>query len=113
MTVQEYISDKLSRFGISDAVLADISIDSGIALDDEYSYYNRESVGKALCHAVAELIFAPRTQSVSESGFSESVNYDNLGKFYMYLCRKWGEKPDDEIVSLLGLNVITDKTDIW
>ena len=113
MTVQEYISDKLSRFGISEAVLADISIDSGIALDDEYSFYNRERVGKALCHAVAELIFAPRTQSVSESGFSETVNYDNLGKFYMYLCRKWGVQPDDELVSLLGLNVITDRTNFW
>ena len=31
----------------------------------------------------------------------------------MWLCRKYGVAPDNEVVAALGLSTITDKSDIW
>lgn len=36
-----------------------------------------------------------------------------IGQYYMWLCRKYGVTPDNEVVAALGLSTITDKSDIW
>lgn len=110
MTIREYISEKLAAFGkLSDADLADVGLD----VNAEYSEADAENVGKCICSIVEEKILAPYVSNVSESGFSMSWNRDNLAKYYLWLCRKYGITPNDDVLSLLGISMITDKSDIW
>lgn len=112
MTNKEYIQAKLRPFGIDDAVLVDISL-SGIDLEAYYDEEQREAVGKALCEALADIMLAPRVENVSESGFSMSWKFDDVAKYYMYLCNKFGVTPNANIVDMSGLNVIKDATNLW
>lgn len=111
MTVKEYIASELRSFGVTEAELADIGMT--VALDEEYTAGNTEQVHKALAEALPAFILKPRLSSVSENGFSASWNYDNLVKYYLWLCRRLGLTPDDTVVTLAGLSTITDKTDNW
>lgn len=112
MTIKEYISQKLSAFEISEATLCDMSL-SGINLEDEYSSEVMEVVGKGMVSVIEELVLTPRRTNITESGFSESWNYDNLSKYYLWLCRKWGVTPNEDTLALMGTSAIIDKTDIW
>lgn len=112
MTIRAYISDKLKAFGISEAQFADISA-AGIDLDAEYSGGESEAVGKALVSVMEELTLAPRVSNVSESGFSMSWDYGELGKYYLWLCKKYGVEPNDDVLSMLGVSMITDRTNLW
>jgi hypothetical protein len=58
-------------------------------------------------------VLAPRLQSVNESGFSLSWDFATLGKYYLWLCRRYGVSADSDTLQLLGISTITDKTDIW
>lgn len=99
MTISEYISEKLRRFGdISQAELLDMSLSGGFNLDDEYSSENAQSVGVATTNLVGELILQGKQSSINESGFSISWNYDGLSKYYLLLCKKYGLTPDADIV---------------
>ena len=111
MKIREYISQKLRAWNITDAQLEDIS--SGIDLDEEYTSGNSQVVGKAMISVIEELMLAPYMSNVNENGFSVSWDYSRIGQYYMWLCRKYGVAPDDEVVAALGLSTITDKSDIW
>ena len=111
MKIREYISQKLRAWNITDAQLEDIS--SGIDLDEEYTSDNSQVVGKAMISVIEELMLAPYMSNVNENGFSVSWDYSRIGQYYMWLRRKYGVAPDDEVVAALGLSTITDKSDIW
>ena len=111
MKIREYISQKLRAWNITDAQLEDIS--SGIDLDEEYTSDNFQVVGKAIISVIEELMLAPYMSNVNENGFSVSWDYSRIGQYYMWLCRKYGVAPDNEVVAALGLSTITDKSDIW
>ena len=111
MTVREYINGKFRSFGLTDAQLEEVGF--GIPLDNEFTIDNAEQVGKAMCVLVEEMVFFPKQRSVNESGFSVSWDFDNLAKYYLYLCRRYGRKPDDGVLSLMGISTIIDKTNIW
>lgn len=111
MKIREYVSQKLRAWNITDAQLEDIS--SGIDLDEEYTSDNSQVVGKAMISVIEELMLAPYMSNVNENGFSVSWDYSRIGQYYMWLCRKYGVAPDEEVVAALGLSTITDKSDIW
>lgn len=111
MKIREYISQKLRAWNITDAQLEDIS--SGIDLDEEYTSDNSQVVGTAMISVIEELMLAPYMSNVNENGFSVSWDYSRIGQYYMWLCRKYGVAPDNEVVAALGLSTITDKSDIW
>lgn len=111
MKIREYISQKLRAWNITDAQLEDIS--SSIDLDEEYTSDNSQVVGKAMISVIEELMLAPYMSNVNENGFSVSWDYSRIGQYYMWLCRKYGVAPDNEVVAALGLSTITDKSDIW
>lgn len=113
MTIREYVSQKLQAFNLTEAVLADFVIASGLSLEDEYTSDIAPTVGKAMAQILAEVILSPRLSNVSESGFSMSWDYSELGKYYSHLCRKWGVEPNDEALSAAGVSVITDKSSMW
>lgn len=113
MTNREYIYEKLKAFGITEAQLLDISVYGNINLDDEYTRETVSAVGIGMAQGLAELILAPKMSNISENGFSVSWDFANIGKYYLWLCRKWGLTPDDEVIEATGLNVIKDKSDIW
>lgn len=113
MTVREYLVSELRPFGVTEAELTDISHSLSVPMDEEYTAGNTEAVRKALAAALPAFILKPRMGSVSENGFSVSWNYDNLTKYYLWLCRSLGIEPDETVAALAGLSVITDKTDAW
>lgn len=113
MTIRAYISDKLRAFGISEAQLVDMSLSSGLDLESDVMEADATKVGVALTQTLEEVILAPKMTNVNESGFSVSWVFDNVGKYYLWLCNRWGLKPNDDVLSMLGLSTIIDRTDIW
>lgn len=113
MTVREYISDKLKAFGITEAQLVDVYLNTGLNLEADVTAQPTATVGVALTRTLEELILAPRMSNVSESGFSMSWDFANVSKYYLWLCKKWGLTPDSEVLAAMGLSVISDKTSKW
>ena len=113
MTIREYVSQKLQAFNLTEAFFVDFVNASGLSLDDEYTFDIAPTVGKAMAETIAELILSPRLSNVNESGFSMSWDFSELGKYYMYLCNKWGIKPNEDAVAVSGISMIIDKTNIW
>lgn len=113
MTIRSYISDKLKAYGITEAQLIDLSISSGLELDADVMSANQDVLGVALTQTLEECILAPRMTNVSESGFSVSWNYESAAQYYLWLCRKWGVIPNDDVLALLGIPSIIDRTDNW
>lgn len=113
MTIREYVTQKLNAFNLTEAALADLSASLGTSLDDEYTFDMASKVGKAMVSTIEELVLAPRLSSVSESGFSMSWDYADLGKFYVYLCKKWGIPVNEDVLSASGVSAIIDRTDFW
>ena len=111
MKIREYISQKLRAWNITDAQLVDIS--PCIDLEEEYTSDDAQVVGKAMISVIEARMLAPYMSNVNENGFSVSWDYSRIGQYYMWICRKYGVAPDDEVVAALGLSTITDKSDIW
>ena len=111
MKIGEYISQKFRAWNITDAQLADIS--TSVNLEEDYTLDNEQKVGKAMIGILEELVLAPYMSNVNENGFSVSWDYSKVGQYYMWLCRKYGVDPDNDVVAALGLSTITDKSDIW
>lgn len=113
MTVREYITDKFKAFGVTESLFYDIVANSGIAADTDISEYSAADLGQIMVLALEELILAPRQTSVSENGFSMSWDFANVGKYYKWLCRKYDLTPDPEVLGMLGLNSIVNRSNIW
>lgn len=113
MTIREYITEKFQSYGVTEANIVDLVVESGLNADDEYTASNATSVGKAMCSLIQELALAPFQKSISESGFSMSWDYTKIGNYYLWLCRKYGIKPDEDTLAALGVNAIIDRTSKW
>lgn len=113
MNIREYILQELKAFDLSEAQLLDMSLNGDYGLEDEYSKEAMTAVGVSMAGFIEKMVFAPKLGSVNESGFSMSWDYGEIGKYYLWLCKKWGVTPNEEVVGILGISVITDKTDSW
>ena len=107
MNVREYICSLLSGITIPEAFL----VDTGLDLEQEYS--PDLPIGSQVVDLVGAVINMVAVKSVSENGFSMSWDTDRLGKFYVWLCRKYGITPDSELLSTLGVSAIIDISDTW
>lgn len=121
MDISAYIAEKLQVFGtVTDSTKVDIALaiqqafrESGmVGSDAEVTPETEHIAGKALVYAIANGILAPHLSSISESGFSMSWDYTNLSKYYLYLCRRYGVTPNEDLASI-GVKIIRDKTDMW
>lgn len=112
MTVKEYMTGALAGFGVPETVFADLSV-AGLALDEEYSAADATAVGKGLVSALEALMSSPRRTDVSENGFSESWDYSGVGRYYLWLCRRYGVTPSDEALSAAGVSAVIDISDKW
>lgn len=90
-----------------------MSHSGGFDSGDEYTEENSQSVAESMIRFIEEMAFSPKMASINESGFSMSWDYSGLGKYYLWLCRKYGVTPNDSVLEILGLNVITDKSEEW
>ena len=113
MTIREYVSQKLQAFNLTEAALTDFMMSLGMSLDEEYTSAVASSVGKAMAASLEELILAPRLSNVNEGGFSMSWDFSGLGKYYAYLCKKWGVPVNEDALSSAGTSAIIDKTNMW
>lgn len=113
MTIREYITGKLQAFEIPEAQFADMFISLGLDASEELSFENSRQVGVAMVEILEELILAPRRTNISENGFSISWDFASVGKYYRWLCTKYDKEPDKEVLGMLGISMITDKTDTW
>lgn len=113
MTVADYIREKLRAFGVSEAQLFDVSAGLRISPYEEMTLDNIDIVHRAVIPILEELILAPRQKSVGESGFSMSWDFENLGRYYLWLCKKYGITPSEDLSDALGLSRIKDMSDIW
>ena len=107
MTVREYIVSLLPGVTVPDAYFADMGLD----LDAEYDSSMYLTVGRGLCSVLGGILLAPRVRSVNENGFSMSWDVDLLGRYYLWLCRRYGVAPDPE--ALAETPTITEITDLW
>lgn len=107
MSIREYISSLLTGVQIPEAFL----VDTGLDLEQEYT--PDLPIGPQIVELVGGIINMVAIKSVSENGFSMTWDTDRLGKLYLWLCRKYGIKPDDEILSELGISSIIDISDTW
>lgn len=113
MIAQDYLRDKLKAYGVTDSMWYDVSMDLNIDLSANVLEYTQEELGIALIRALEELILSPRMGNVNEGGFSLSWNYDSVGRYYLWLCRRWKQTPNTLVTEATGLNTISDKTNAW
>ena len=90
MNVSNYISQKFQSFGISvsEADLLDISLSSGLNVDDEVNDETHDKLNVSMAKFIPSLML--RATSVSESGFSMSWDMGGLKAYYSYLCKLYG-----------------------
>lgn len=105
MTNREYLTQKFAAFQLSEALL----VDSGLDLDAEYE--DNATTGKAIASLIGQLVLLPRVSSVNENGFSISWDASSLGKYYLWLCKKYGIALDEDTMSLLGLPFVKVRND--
>lgn len=113
MTIGEYIKQKFQAWKVTDAQYQDLITESGLNIDDDYTINNMETVQRAIIPMVEELMLSPFVKNINENGFSLSWDISNIGRYYLWLCHKWGVTPNDDVVAALGISTITDKSDIW
>lgn len=107
MNVREYIVSLFTGISIPEAFL----VDTGLDLEEEYS--PGLNIGQQLVNLTEGIINMVSIKSVSENGFSMSWDTDRLGKFYLWLCKKYGIKPNPDVLTSIGVSAIIDISDIW
>lgn len=113
MTIREYITQRLQSFNVSEALLTDFVMSSGLSLDDDYTFDIAPIVGKAMVSVIEDIMLSPRLSNVSEGGFSMSWEFLDMGKYYVFLCKKWGISVNEDVLNVAGLSAIMDKSNIW
>ena len=90
MTVSDYIKGKFQTFGItvSEADLLELSLSSGINVEDEMNQQNIGLVSVAMAKFIPSLLL--RATSISENGFSMSWDTKGVKEYYSFLCKKYG-----------------------
>ena len=97
---------------LSGADFADLEA-AGLDIGSDYGPDVVSEVGVALIPFIAEYITRPKPKSVSEGGLSISWEYGDLAKWYLWLCKRFGVTPDDDILALSGINTLIDISDKW
>ena len=94
MTVADYIKGKFQTFGItvSEADILELSLSSGINVEDEMNQQNIGLVSVAMAGFIPSLLL--RATSINENGFSVSWNVEGIKQYYAFLCKKYGLKDD-------------------
>ena len=94
MTVADYIKGKFQTFGItvSEADLLELSLSSGINVEDEMNQQNIGLVSVAMAGFIPSLLL--RATSINENGFSVSWDVEGIKQYYAFLCKKYGLKDD-------------------
>lgn len=113
MRIKEYITQRLQAFRICEAEILDLTLTMDLDMDAEVTGDNLTKVNIAMISLLETQIFAPRLTNVSEAGISFSWDYSSLGKYYLFLCRKYGITPKEELIPMLGISTITDLTHTW
>jgi hypothetical protein len=92
MILKDYITEKLSTFGIqvSDADLLDMQFYSGLDEGEELNADNINLVNIGLIDFIPQLLL--KATSVSENGFSMSWDINGIKSFYSMLCEKYGKE---------------------
>ena len=90
MTISEYIEQKFQKFGIelSDADILDISLKSGINVNDNVTSDNHTPVTIAIVRFIPELLL--RASSFTENKLSMTWDMKGLKAFYSMMCREYG-----------------------
>ncbi len=110
MTNKEYILSKLGPYGVTDAELEDM-LACGIC--PEAPYVGGEEFGEAFAQIILEIALKPKPKSISENGFSISLDTEGLGKYYLAICRRYGITPASDVFPMLGISAITDMSELW
>ena len=113
MTIREYTLSKLSPFGMNAQLVEVELIENGLNPDCDYNSDVAKQVGQTMCRIIEGLMFAPRLESVNESGFSMSWDTSKLGQYYLWLCKKWSMTPNSDILGSLGISMVIDRTNCW
>lgn len=113
MTIKEYIQMEFEAFGIEDAQIFEVLSSSSLCWEDECIPENLMERQNMCLDILEGLLFRPRLKTINESGISLTYDFDGIGKWYLFLCRKVGRNPNEDIVGMLGVSAITDKTNIW
>lgn len=113
MTTGDYIKEKLRAFGVTEAQLLDVFIGKDFSPEEDVTSENMNSVGLAIVGLVEELVHAPYQSNINENGFSMSWDFSGMGKYYLWLCRRYGAKPSQDTLESLGVSMIIDKSDCW
>lgn len=113
MTLGQYITGKLAAFDIPEGQFIGMSFPAGLSEESDIADITAEGLWQLMADTLEELILAPRVTSVSESGFSRSWDFSNVARYYVWLCRKCGKKPSEEVLCSGGISSMTDFTDRW
>ena len=108
MTYREFIQQQLRAYGVTESDFLLVDIDN---LDEEVM--DVAVAEKSMIPLIAKLAVSPFLKSVNENGFSVSWDVGKIGWWYLYLCSKYGVKPDANVEAALGLGVIVDRTKKW
>ena len=110
MTNKEYIMACLSPFGVREEMFANV-----YDLIDPNAKYMAgvKSVSMAMIRILEDVLFMPRVESINENGFSMTYNFKEAAKFYVMLCKRYGMKPNDHVLSMAGISRIVDRTSKW
>lgn len=112
MTVGEYISGELAPFFVEASVSLDMFLFT-IDLNETYSASNEKATNVALLNAIERVMLRPRVEQVNENGFSATIKFDDMGKYYAYLCKRYGVTPNADIVAGSGVSVIKEISNRW
>ena len=90
MTISEYIEQKFQTFGIdlSGADILDISLNSGLSVDDNVVSDNHVAITIAIVQFIPNLLL--RANSFTENKLSMSWDVDSLKDFYSMKCTEFG-----------------------
>lgn len=112
MKVGEYISAELAPYYAGQTFSPDMLL-LPVDLTAEYTAANESEVNRALISALERVMFRPRLEQINENGFSASFSYADLGKYYAFLCRKYGVTPNEDVLAESGISMIKDISDCW
>lgn len=113
MTVQEYISGELAPFFAGSSMNTDMLLLPTDLMSADYTTENEQKVNQELVNSIERLMFRPRLEQINENGFSASFSYADLGKYYLYLCKKYGITPNEDLLVASGISMIKDISDCW
>lgn len=90
MTVNDYIRQRFSSFGInlSEADLLEITMAANTEGEDDITQGNISLVSVGIASFIPSLLL--RATGINENGFSVSWNIDGIKEYYSYLCKKYG-----------------------